>query len=364
MNYRSNQVSVIRFHVFMLLCLAFAISPSKAQETSHTAWEVYVERDIDANGTDRISFLDLLIGDITSAEVVGERFTLLDDYLLYFDLSNRAVMTIRPDGTVSPHPFIRLQDARRADWLISSDNRLIAWTLTYGEANSLSTVTSIANPSGTNQRVVLSDGPRNDGVRVFPVAFSVDNSALILDSQPDGIGDLIPYRQYASLFRLSLIDGEITSLPDEASCFCAAALRAGQFLRLSATTRGFAVRVYDLENGESQTITTLGLVNYTLGGDILISPDGNMAVYALSQVEIGTTPLIVRTVLILINLQSMTQIQLSEPISSYIHPVKWTEDRSAILLTIPERNGTWKINLDTGELVRVAEATFIGVLED
>lgn len=364
MNYRSKQFPIISFQIFILLCVSFVISPSTAQETLHTPWEIYVERNIDENGTDRLSFLDLLTGDIKTAEVVGERFTPLDDYLLYYDRANRAVMTVRPDGTVSPHPFIQLQDARRVDWIISSDNRLIAWTLTYGESSSLSTVTHIARPSGINQRVVLSDGPRSDGARVLPVAFSVDNNTLILDSQPDGIGELAPYRQYASLFQLSLIDGEITALPGEPDCFCAAALDAGQFIRLSATTRGFDVRVYNLENGESQTITTLGLVNYTLGGDILIAPDGKMAIYALSQAEIGTNPLNVRTVLILINLETMTQIQLSEPITSYIHPMKWTEDHSAILLTIPERNGTWKIDLNTGELVRVAEATYIGTLED
>jgi hypothetical protein len=347
-----------------LLCLFFLlIFPIYAQEGG--AWEVYLERDIDAAGTDRLLFINLLNGELTSAQVNGENFTPLSDYLLYFDTVNRAVMTVRPDGTVSPHPFITLGDARRVDWILSSDYRLIAWTLTYGEANSLSTVTSLAAPNGANQRLVLTDGPRSDGARVLPVAFSLDNTSLVLDSQPDSIGELVPYRQYAALSRFSLTDGSITTMQGEPGCFCAAALRAGQFVRLTLSNSrgGFDVQVYSSRSIEARTIASLGLSNYTQGGEILIAPDGNLAVYALSQVEFGVADPEVQSLLILIDLANYSQVQLSEPISSYIKPLSWTDDNSAILLSIPQRNGTWKINLADRELVQVAEATYLGLLE-
>ena len=77
MNYRSNQVSAIRFQIFvmLMLCLNLGSFSSTAQDNAHGSWEIYVERDVDANGTDRLLFLNLLTGDITTAEVVGERFT-------------------------------------------------------------------------------------------------------------------------------------------------------------------------------------------------------------------------------------------------------------------------------------------------
>jgi hypothetical protein len=349
---------------FFLICFFLLIIPSKAQEAG--AWEVYIERDIDAVGTDRLLFVNLLSGELSSAQVNGENFTPLSDYLLYFDTVNRAVMTVRPDGTVSPHSFILLGDARRVDWVLSSDRRLIAWTLTYGDANSLSTVTSIAAPNGADQRLVLSDGPRSDGARVLPVAFSLDNSSLILDSQPDTIGELVPYRQYAALSRFSLVDGSITAMQGEPSCFCAAALRAGEFvrLRLSNERGGFDVQVYSNRNPEARTIESLGLAEYTQGGEILIAPDGNLAVYVLSQVEFGVADPSVQSLLILIDLVNYTQVSLSEAINSYIKPLSWTDDNSAILVSIPQRNGTWKISLSDGELVQVAEATYLGVLEN
>lgn len=354
-----------RYYAIILSLLLIAVSFSQAQELEHTAWEVYVERDIDENGTDRLQFINLLTGNITTANVNGERYTPLSDYIMYYDNISRAVLTVRPNGTVSPHPFIQLNDARRVDWIISSDQRLIAWTLTYDNDEGLITETYISDLVGTNPEIVLADGPRNDGARVFPVAFSVENSALILDSQPDSIGDLAPYRQYAGLFQLSLVDGAINPLPHERSCFCAAALSAGQFIRLAVTNElnGFDVVIHNLADNTSRSIAATDLDNYTQGGNILISPDGNRAMYALSQIEIGSANPSVQTVIMLVNLEAMTQSQLSEPIRAYISPVAWTEDNSAILFTMSDQDGTWKIDLNTGDLTRIATANYIGVLE-
>lgn len=347
-----------------LFCLFLLVLPTYAQSSG--AWELYLERDIDANGTDRLTFINLLNGEMTTAEVNGENFTPLSDYVLYLDPVNRAVMTARPDGTTITHPFILMGDARRVDWVLSSDRRLIAWTLTYGESNSLSTVTSIASPNGANQQLVLSDGPRSDGARVMPVAFALDNSALVIDSQPDLIGELVPYRQYAALSRLSFVDGTISAMQGEPGCFCAAALRAGQFLRLTISSQrsGFDVQVYSNRSTEARTIESLGLSDYTQGGEILIAPDGNLAVYVLSEVQLGQPDTEVQSVIVLVDLVNYTQRQLSVPISSYLKPFAWTDDDSAVLVSIPQRNGTWKISLETGELVQIAEATYLGLLEN
>lgn len=350
---------------FFLIALFLIPLATSAQDDNRTTWEIYLERDIDASGTDRLQFINLLSGEVSILEVNGERYTPLGDYLLYFDALSRTMMTARPDGTTTLHPFIQLGAARRVDWIVSSDERLIAWTLTYDNADGLTTVTTVAHPNGTNQNLVLSDGPRNDGVRVFPVAFTVENSGLILDSQPDGIGDIAPYRQYANLFQLSLIDGLISPLSNEPGCFCAASLRAGTLMRLAITSdfSGFDVAVSDFPDGDIQLISSPGLVNYTQGGNILISPDGTHAVYALSQVEINSIEPLVRSVIMMVNLETMTQTQLSQPITNYLQPLFWTENNTAVLMSIPGRNGTWKIDLSTGELLRIAANTYIGLIE-
>jgi hypothetical protein len=65
-------------------------------------------------------------------------------------------------------------------------------------------------------------------------------------------------------------------------------------------------------------------------------------------------------VFVLVNLEDMTQTALTEPITTYVQPVAWTEDNSAVIFTSPEQDGTWKVDLSDGTLDRVAEATYVG----
>jgi hypothetical protein len=347
------------------MLLSFTV-PIQGQDLPHHTWEVYVQQNVNASGADNLIFMDVLTGDVASAQIFGERYTPLGDKVLFFDNVNRSVMTVNTLGTVTPHPFIQLGTARRVDWVRSSEQRLIAWTLTYDETDGLRTLTQIADPSGANQREVFSDGPRTDGLRALPIAFSVANDHLIMDFHPDIISEFAPYTQYAGLFQLSLDDSTILPLPDDTSpCFCSATLRAGQLLRLSVTAdlSGFDVLVFDLETEGRDRIDAIRLNDFTQAGNMLISPDGNRAVYAMSQVPNFTaSPDEVRTILMSVNLDTMQQEQLSDPITQYLNPVRWTEDNTAILFTSPDRDGTWKINIEDGELTRVAEATYIGII--
>jgi hypothetical protein len=355
-------------YIAPLLCILLFLSFSAyAQDVPNHTWEVYVEQDITADGADRLIFMDVLTGDVTSAQVYGERYTPLGDKILFFDSINRSVMTVNTIGTVTPHPFIQLGAARRVDWVLSSDQRLLAWTLTYDDdVGSIRTVTRVANPDGTNQSIVYEDGFRGDGLRALPIAFSVDNSALIMDFHPDIISEFAPYEQYAGLFRLNLADSTITPMPDDESpCFCSAAMRAGHLLRLSVTNdlTGFDVLVFDLDSGREDTIDALSLDNFNQAGNILIAPDGSRAVYAMSQVpNFGSSSTAVRSILMSVNLDTLEQEQLSDPITRYLRPVRWTEDNTAVLFVSPDLAGTWKINLADGLLTQVAQATFIGVL--
>lgn len=354
----------MRIKLLFLACVLFLwLDSSHAQETVpfHT-WEVYIEHDIEVDGTDRLHFVDLLLGNVTTLDVNGERYTPINDTILFFDRTNRAVMTAYPDERLVPHPFVSLGAARRVDWVVSADERQIVWTLTYDDASGLTTISTVASSIGTNQNLILSDGPRTDGARALPVAFTQDNSAIMFDSQPDGIGDLAPYQQYANLFQLSLVTGEITPMPGEPSCFCAAALWAGQLLRLDVTAsfNGFDIQRFDLRVDTINTIPAAG--NYTQGGNILISPDGTRAAYALSQLNTDNSA--VSSVLMYVDLVTMTQTQLSTPLTAYLTPIQWTEDNTSILFTIPDRDGTWKVNRNSQAPVQVSTLSYVGVIEN
>lgn len=341
--------------------------PAAGQDSAvETAWQVFVSRNVDAAGQDRLRFLNLASGEETTVLVEGERYTVAGDAVMFYAPTTARVRLALPDGSVSDHPFIQPQaNTRRVDWLVTPDGRQIVWTLTAGNVNALSTVTMIAQMDGSGTRQVLVDGAR-DGIRAMPVAFSDDAATLYMDYQPDSIGELTPFRQYAGLFAVDVGTGNSLMLPDEPGCFCGGGFGGGKFLRMALTNdlRGYDAHVYDLPDGPRSVIDSLNLVGFTQAGDVLVSPDGALAVYALAQVsDFGTAAASVRTVFVLVDLAARTQAPLTQPMTTFVRPVAWTDDNSAILLTSPTSDGTWKINLSDGNLVRIAGATYIGLID-
>jgi hypothetical protein len=353
----------------LMLVAAFLLAgqlPAVFAQTAPGTWEVFLRRDVEDDGADRLIFIDLLTGEETPVVVNGDTYTLAGDHVMYFDRPANRVRVVFPDGTVDEHPFIQPgADTRRVDWLVSPDGKQIVWTLTDGTPEALTTITTLANLDGTNPHQILQDGPRNS-IRVMPVAFSADGETLYMDFQPDGVSDFTPFQQYAGLFALNLADSTQEYLPGEPGCFCGAGFGNGLFLRLAVAPdlSGFDVKVYNLAGQVSETLPAISLNNYTQAGDVVISPDGSKAVYAIAQIrDFGTPNQSVRTVFGLVDLATMTQAPLTEPITTFVEPLAWTEDNSAIIFTSRQRDGTWKINLSDGRLTKVAEATYLGTLD-
>jgi hypothetical protein len=340
-----------------------------AGASPHHIYQVFVERSSQGNtaGQDNLQFVNLVTGDVQTTEVYGTGYTVAGDTLLYFDRLDSVVRTLTPDGTISDHPFIQPSaTTRRIDWVVSPNQARIAWTLTEGgSTESLTTTTTVANLDGTQPLQVLVDGPR-DGIRALPVAFDRNLTTLYMDYQPDGLGDFTPFSQYAGLFAVDVVDANapesVSSLPNEPGCYCGAGFGAGLFLRLdlAASGSGFDLAVNDLTAQTTRMIDALSL-RYTQGGDILISPDGTQAVYTLAQIrDFGTSNQSVVTALVLVDLETMTQRAILNPLYQLHTPVAWTENNSTVILTRPGVNGTWKLDLSNARLEQIANATYLG----
>jgi len=361
----------LRIFFALIICAVGYISAT-AQDTTQpnfntNTWNIFIEWDTPEDNINTLLFVDILTGETIAVETQGERYTPLHNSVIYFDPFERQVKVTDPERTPQNHPFITLPaDAQRIDWVVSDDFKSVAWTITRSDTATLTTTTFIADSEGTNIRQILIDGPR-ENVRALPIAFSEDNSQLYMDTHPDGISEFAPYTQYAGLFTLDLISGDVAPLPGEPTCFCGAGFGSGMLLRLSLNDAldGFDVNVYSVAGGEPRIIPAITRRNYTQAGDVLVSEDGMYAVYALSQVRgFGTTEQIVRTVFILVDLLTLEQEIINNPITTFVHPVAWTEDNTALLFTGNQQNGTWKINLEDGQLVKVANATYIGRLRN
>ncbi|MEP7291764.1 MAG: hypothetical protein ABI835_08265, partial [Chloroflexota bacterium] len=312
-------------------------------------------------GGNQLTFIDLLTGETETTAVNGERFAVVGDSVMFFDRANRRVMLAASDGTLRAHPFIQPgEGVNRIDWRIAHDGQTIAWTETSGAPTALVTVTYVAGINGEDQRQVFSDGAR-DGIRAYPVAFNSDKTLLYMDYQPNTIGDLTPFRQYAGLFSLNLSNGETSALPGEPGCFCGAGIDAGIFLRLTVADGGFNLRIRSLTNS---TETMLAPVNsFTQGGDVLIAPDGTRAVYALAQISgFGTASQSVQTVIVLVDLLHLSQQPLGAPTDRLLRPIMWTEDDSAILFADPMAQTTWKATVSDGTLDQIANGVYLGTV--
>ena len=353
------------YQIYALLLLLLCAGMAVLSQEEERVWQVFLRRDVDASGIDQLVFLDVLTGDEVEVEVVGERYTLVEQSVMYFDLSTRRVMLASPDGDTRPHPFIQPGLlTRRVDWIVSGDGSTLAWTLTEGDPAALTTITTVASIDGTSPHQVLQDGPRN-GIRAMPVAFSGDNSLLYMDYQPDMIGDFTPFRQYAGLFSVDVKDNSVAYLPGEPGCFCGAGIGEGWFLRLALTNdlSGFDVKVVNLTTQAEFLIPALRLSNYTQAGGIVVSRDGTRAVYALAQIrDFGQPTQSTETVFMLVNLLDFTQTTLTQPVQTFVRPLAFTDDNTAVLFTSPEEDGTWKVNIGDGRLNKVASATYLGEL--
>lgn len=357
----------MRSLLLLLALISFGLLPAaSAQQPDVMAWQVFVSRNVDALGQDNLRFLNIVTGEERAVLVNGERYTIAGDRVLFYDAAQGRVRLAGLDGLVTDHPFILPQaNTRRIDWLLSPDAAHLVWTLTTGNPNALSTVTMFANADGSGTRQLLVDGPR-DGIRAMPVAFSPDGATLYMDYQPDSIGELTPFRQYAGLFAVDIATGNSLMLPDEPGCFCGAGLGGGRFLRMTLTSdlRGFDAHLVDLPDGPRSLIPALNLVGFTQSGDVLMTADGSKAVYALAQItNFGTAAMSTRTVFVLVDLATRTQTALTQPLDTFVRPLAWTDENSAVLLTSPTQDGTWKINLSDGNLVRIAGATYVGLIE-
>lgn len=358
--------------LFVVLAAAFAsINSLEAQETIQSelnarSWDVFAEHGAGGSRQTNLIFIDILTGETVSLDTVGERYTLLDGGVLYFDAGARQVKLAKPDGVVRQHPFIAAPpDTYRVDWAVSTDRRFIAWTLTRRNVDhALMTSTFVADAAGSEIREVLADGPR-EKLRVLPIAFGDDQTELYLDVHPDEIRSDVPYTQYASLFALDLISGEIRTLPGEPACFlCAAGFGGGLFLRLlpGEESNGADVRLDSLHGGAARVIPAISQHYDAQAGNALISADNRSAVYVMSRRRGLGGGQTVRTVFVRVDLLALEQSIVGNPIAAFAHPIKWTEDHTAILFTSEGRNGTWKLDLQSGRVAKVAAAAYLGHL--
>ena len=121
------------------------------------------------------------------------------------------------------------------------------------------------------------------------------------------------------------------------------------------------MHVIDLTLRSESIIPSLG--GFTQGGDVIVEPEGRYAAYALGEIrDLGLPTQSVRTVIALVDLATMAQRILVSAADRQLRPIQFTE--GALLLIDQQANTTLKVDLSTGVLETVAEALFLGTVQN
>lgn len=341
-------------------CLVQAQAVPPAQR-----WDVFLLRDPLHADSATLTFINLLSGEATEVEAKGSRFSITTSGVIYLDNEDKAVKLAQNDGTIRKHPFIDFVPGDHSiDWIVSADGARIAWTIARQLGDeSLTTSTWLADSDGDNLRELLVDRPRT-GIRLLPVAFRPQSQQLIMEVRAAEVVEAGPYMLRTGLFVLDFANGEVVSrqLPGEQDCYCAFGIGADVMLRLTRTgVGGFAAEVFALESGQAGVIEALPVADYPYAGNLIVSADDSIALYALSQAE-GAAGAggEFRTVLARIDLIAARQEIISRPVPAVVRPLAFSEDNSALLFTTASEGGTWKLRLADQAIVKVADGVYLG----
>ncbi len=352
--------------LFITLLLLGCLSLAQAQANPPAQhWDVFLLRDAQAADAPRLSFINLLSGEEIEVEAPGSQFSVTTSGVIYLDSEDSTVKLAQSDGTVRKHPFIGFAPGDHSiDWVVTADGARIAWTIAQQLPDgSLTSTTWLADSDGDKLRELLVDRPRA-GIRLLPVAFRPQSEQLIMEVRAAEVVEAGPYLLRTGLFALDFATGEVRSrqLPGEQNCYCAVGIGADVMLRLTRTSAGgFAAEAFALESGQAQMIAALPLADYAYAGNLLLSGDDSMAIYALSHVEDTAEPGAgYRTVLARLDLLAASQEIISRPLPTVVRPLAFSEGNSALLFTTVDAAGTWKLRLADQAISKVADGVYLG----
>ncbi len=355
--------------IFLLLVSAQSHGQGAARtDMQRHSWAVFSQRSQTNPAQTELTFIDLLSGDRARLTTPGESFSLTANGVIFLDPLSRQVKLAKADGIIRDHPYIKLApDASHVEWAVSPDLAHIAWSVSRAEGDGLITATWLADVAAGEIRELLVYGPRA-GIRLKPLGFGAERHTLYLEAFADGSESHSPYQRRAGLFSLALTEGELftRALPADPACLCAVGFGGGLMLRLlpNRERKGLDVEVTRLESGERQIVPALSRDGYSEGGAILVSADGKRAVYALSRIEKNASPSEIRSVLALVDIDAGRQRIASSPIPALLQPLGFTDENRAALFTTRRGDVTWKIDLEDGGLIEVADAVYLGVIGD
>lgn len=344
--------------LLVLVAVAWSVAlPVAARQGPAGRVDVFVGEDAET-GLARLYFLDALSGLSTVVNVEsGRHFALVGDYVIYEKARTGAIMRANARGTLEPHPFIRRSAGiEQIRWAASPDGSAIAWVEVSADGVS-SLFVAQADGSGLRQLPISTPGA---GKMLLPLAVSNGMTQLVYDAAhplESPSGALFEVYEYLSVYQIA--EERFVTLAGEPICPCAAAATSGGRTvgRLEAAGgRGpFALRVWDVPTG-AETLVPAPNLPYQLAGDLILNETGTLAAYSAATDDDSLYALIV------VDAVGRRQRLARSSETARYRALAFIDDDSTLLLAEAEAGSTFKLDLTTGELIRVSDKRYLGAI--
>lgn len=358
----------------MLLCgwMMFSVFFSLSHAQQPLPSEVFVEHDRAAQ-TASIYFTDAISGLSAPVVIQGfppnllvlEELTLMPNGVIFKNPLNGQVQLALPGGQIIPHSFIpqQAEGLQAVNWVLSPDGQSIAWVEVFiSGINWLSNV-YVADINGSS----ITPLPPEIGNtiasqrRLMPLYLSNDRNFFFYDGAfptfPPSLTDY--FDDYSDLYVYIADRQSFQHLPNEPLCDCGAGIGGGQYyLRLESTSAGFKVHLWDLFASTHQEIDPVGQ-RYQQAGDIVIRLP--YAFYTQAENLEDESPE-AQFALMRVHFFDGTQEVLIGPSSQRWRVAAVIDEGAALLLDNVYSGGSYKLDLNTRELVQVSTKTWLGTV--
>ena len=360
------------FWLIGLMVLAMPLTPTIAQNTP--AIDVFLQYDADRQQIE-VFFSNPITGLSALATIDNfppelnplDEFDVTANGVIYRDPATGLPHLITPTGRVLNFDFIPQSPVQldRVDWVLSDDMRTIAWAEIDLNQLGWQTRIYIADVDGSNLQV-LPDlpilpmqvthrvemlGVSNSGERVF-----FDNEHL--PNVPNGF-------LFVGYQRITAYADQISTyfdLPNEPNCVCPARItNNGQsFLRLQSSfqVNGYELHVWNLQDNSEVVVPAIDMP-YPQAGFMLLNSSRALALYLIGETDGASETY----GLVLVNIASRQQTVILDEWTTRLRPMAFIDRNTSALLVDVDEQITYKLRLDTGEMLAVADKMWIGTIQ-
>ncbi len=247
----------------------------------------------------------------------------------------------------------------------------LAWGTNLGGADQPSTLQASALDGSQLETLLTEDAGANPPQQLVAEFWSADGQSLYFSKEPVGIGGYIPFAGASSLYQINLSTRQVKEIiPFTTS--------SGPMICLDAVSDDYrfeadhctlkAITVRDLASGKTSTIQPPAEVtDFGQMGSARFSPDGSRLAFALARGDPSDEQ---GWVAVSDGTSGGSKLILTSQAGTSYSVIGWLDDQTLLLQSIAIAcsstctNMIWTVGIDGSNLTKVADGTFLAVLDN